>query len=549
MFLGTGVLAFACSLAADHGRAEPRFHAVAYVTDPRSHGTLGDSLLSLEEAILLHNGQLAFHQLSLTEQGQLSLIPGTGSTTDVTWIDIDGTSTPVITIERDLSPVLDTSFGLLIKGFNEPPVLDFSGANLTRGLFAPANSLALEDLVFSGGPYGVDVVQTDVAGQSGATLRRVRFENQAQFGLRVLAMTPGGIGRVILEDCAFTNVPDAILHDESGSGRTTIFEARNLSIRGAGRGLELVLGAAGSGRYLLDRLEIDASVAGLRILRPSGADRLASIESTAVRVQAPLAVAIDTSAPGITILRLRLWHLSATPGGTALQIGNQLGSFAGSLDEITLEGTTQLRSRGTALPLTLTNLRGRNASVSLATDVVQPLTVVDSRFDQCQIVNAGTAPIAFANCCVVGGSLGGTANAPILCSDSHLACATTHVQQTRPLAAPQLGSMSLTPNDVLVGAAVQFHADLPAGLAGVFLLGTTDPDPALLPQPYHLYSIPTLTVTLPGIYRAQQSLSLPVPNQAWLAGLDFVAQLVVVPDPGMVAPPIQLPPGRRFVLR
>jgi hypothetical protein len=549
MSLCAGVLALACSLAADHGGGATRFHAVAYVTDPLSHGTLGDSLLSLEEAILLHNGQLAFNQLSPTEQGQLSLIPGTGNTTDVTWIDIDGTSTPVITIERDLSPVLDTSFGLLIKGFNEAPVFDFSGTNLTRGLLAPANSLALEDLVFSGGPYGVDVVQTDVAGQSGATLRRVRFENQAQFGLRVRATTPGGIGRVILEDCAFANVPEAVLHDESGSGRTTIFEARNLSIRGSARGLELVLGSGGSGRYTLDRFEIDASITGLRILRPFGASRLAAIESTALRVQAPLAVSIETTPLGLTSVALRLWHLSAGPAGTALLLGAAGHRLIGTLDELTFEGAARIAAGASPVPLALANLRGRNASISLATDPVQPFGLSDSRFDQCQILNAGSAPITFVNCCVFGGSLGGTANAPMLCSDSHLACATTQVQQTRPLAAPQLGSMSLSPHDVLVGASVQLHADLPAGLAGIFLLGSTDPDPILLPQPFHLYSIPALTVTLPGIYRAQQSLSLPVPNQPWLAGFEFVAQLVVVADPGMVAPPIQLPPGRRFVLR
>jgi hypothetical protein len=96
----------AWAAVAGGGGAAPVFHAVAFVNDPLSHGQVGDGLLSLNEAILMHNGQLAYTQLSPAEQAQLSLIPGTGSTTDVTWIDIDTSNTPVITIQQDLAPVL-----------------------------------------------------------------------------------------------------------------------------------------------------------------------------------------------------------------------------------------------------------------------------------------------------------------------------------------------------------------------------------------------------------------------------------------------------------
>ena len=95
-------------LAAGHA-GPPPFHAVAFVNDPLSHGTVGDGLLSLNEAILLHNGQLAYTALSPAEQQQLSLIPGTGSTTDVTWIDIDSANTPVIASPHNSSTPKTTS--------------------------------------------------------------------------------------------------------------------------------------------------------------------------------------------------------------------------------------------------------------------------------------------------------------------------------------------------------------------------------------------------------------------------------------------------------
>src|SRR5688572_23622030 len=219
------------------------WHSVAFINDPLSHGLLGDSLLSLNEAILLHNGQLAFAALSPAEQAQLSLIPGTGTTTDVTWIDIDASNTPVITIEQDLAPVLDTTFGLLIKGFGGRPVLDFTGPGLTQGLVSPSNSLVLQDLVLLGGPFGADVVQTDVSGQAGMVLANVRFEGQANFGLRVTATVPNAVGRVILEDCEFVGCPNAIVLDESGPGRTTIVEMHGLFVRGATNGIDATLGA------------------------------------------------------------------------------------------------------------------------------------------------------------------------------------------------------------------------------------------------------------------------------------------------------------------
>jgi hypothetical protein len=86
--------AFACVLFAAAAAGSPgggpsgapSFHAIAFVNDPLSHGTLGDGLLSLNEAILLHNGTLLPSQLSAAEAAQLSLIPGTGNTSDVTWI-------------------------------------------------------------------------------------------------------------------------------------------------------------------------------------------------------------------------------------------------------------------------------------------------------------------------------------------------------------------------------------------------------------------------------------------------------------------------------
>ena len=65
--------AMLCWLVAGAGgggmpEAPPGYHAVAFINDALSHGTLGDGLLSLTDTILLHNGSLLFAQLSAAEQ-------------------------------------------------------------------------------------------------------------------------------------------------------------------------------------------------------------------------------------------------------------------------------------------------------------------------------------------------------------------------------------------------------------------------------------------------------------------------------------------------
>lgn len=529
--------------------APPPWHSVAFVNDPLSHGTLGDGLLSLNEAILLHNGQLLYAQLSAAEQMQLSLIPGTGTTTDVTWIDIDGSNTPVITIQQNLAPVLDTTFGLLIKGFGDRPTLDFSAAGITQGLVAPANAIALQDLVLSGGPFGLDVQQTDASGQPGCTLLNVAFLGQAQFGLRVVATTPNATGRLIVENCRFENCPIAITHDESPAGRTSIVELHQVDIVGAATGFDATLGAGGSTRYTFDRITIAASVRGIRIARSPTANRQTFLEGSFVRVRAPACAELQCHATGLTWALLNLWDLRAPTGGTAMVLGAPGSAWFGELNELTLDGACTFGAGNGGQPVRLHNLRCGNGAVVLATSPAQAFTLTDSRCDACALTTAGTGPIAATGCCFVGGSLAGLAAAPLQLTGCYATTVGANVQVAQGLPAPQLGRMSIAPEDVAVGGSVQFVADLPPGLIGVFALGFTDPTPTLLAPPVHLYFEPSSYVTAPGAYLLQQAFVWNVPNSPLFVATDLVVHLAVLPLAGTQAPWLQLPPPRRFVLQ
>ncbi|MBL8753506.1 MAG: hypothetical protein JNK15_09410 [Planctomycetes bacterium] len=537
-------------LAAGHV-GPPPFHAVAFVNDPLSHGTVGDGLLSLNEAILLHNGQLAYAALSPAEQQQLSLIPGTGGTTDVTWIDIDAANTPVITIQQDLAAVLDTPFGLLVKAFGGEVVLDFSGPGLTRGLAAPANAITVEDIVFQGGPYGMDVTQTDVTGQAGCVLQGVRFTGQATFGLRVRALTANGAGRVILDQCEFIGCPTALQLDESGSGRTSIVELHDVEVVGAALGCEVVLGAGGFSRCTFDRVAIAASGDGLRIVRGVGADRASYLEGALVRVRAGNAMEVACAASGAgTWAVLRGFDLRSTlVGGQALRLGQPGDALFGELAEFTVEGSVAIGAGAGAQPLQVVNARLRNGAVALATTAAQAFTLRECRFDASPLALTGTGPVLAAGCCALAGSIAGSATAPLQWDGGYAAAVGPFVVVANPLPAPHLGSASITPEDPVAGGAVTFAFDLPPGLVGVFAVSLTPASgPALLP-PFHVYCDPAAYVLAPGAYVLQQSFTWNLPAGSQFVGTDLVVQPVVLPLAGVPAPWLQLPPAHRFVLR
>jgi hypothetical protein len=526
-------------------------HAVAYVTDSLSHGQVGDGFLSLNEAIQLHNQTLSVNQLSAAEQMQVQLIPGTGPTTNVTWVDFDGTSTPTITIERDLDPVIDTTYGLYLRSVNEPTVLDFSTPGVLHGFRSSANSFELKDMILSGGPYGIDLVQTDVSGHAGLVLNRVRFEGQTQFAVRVATTTANGFGKLHAEDCTFLNAPTAIVWNENVAGRNTIFELVDCVVSGAAHGLDVELGAGGLGRYTLDRLTIDATQTGVRLLRPTGGNRNALLETQHIDVRAPSCVRIDGSPTGWTwAFQFRMWHLRCTgAGGTALSLGALGDNVYGTLEDLTLDGSSTVLSGGGSQALRLDNARCRNGNITFGTTVNQALSTAWTAFEQCQIATVGTAPVTFTDCSFRGGSLAGTAAAPALCTSSYVQNAGNHVVQTGSLPQPQLGTVQLSPDVVQIGTTATFQVDLPPGLFAVLLLGFTDPAPILLAQPLHVYSMPSATFTLPGVYRAQQGYGWPIPNFPIFVGLDLVLGAAVLPDPNVSAPAVQVPPGRRFALR
>lgn len=533
-----------CAPASPAAPGNPAVHAIAFVNDWRSHGVVGDDFLSLNEVIQLHNRTLTFFQLSVNEQNQIS---GLGQ--DVAWADIDATATPTITVERDLDVILDMPHGLLISGSNGLPVIDFTASTVQNGFRAISNYCNWRYLILHGGPFGIDLQQTDAI--YGTYLDSVVFELHTQFAFRCTGTQQNAGGRVLVNRCQFRSVPTCMQFDETAAGRSTFVFVGETRMANATTGLEVLLGNGGSGLCWLEKLEIAIPGTGIRIARPGGGSRALSIEATHLRVAAGSALEINGTPNADTSLTMRMLDLTATTvGGFALDVGPIGGRIRGVLEECRWQGNVDLHTGGAAGALAIGNVRAKLGNVSLGTNPSQQLTIRDSRFDSCSVATTGTGPIQIADSCLVGGTVTGSIVAPVQCTGSFLGTTVgTGVTVAGSLPAAQLGSMRVLPLDPTIGGSLTLQADLPAGLFAFLAMGATAATPFIQPPPMHVYLDLAGVYTFPGIYRLGQGITFPIPNNILLIGSDWVAQAAVFPDPGVQAPPLQLPPGSRFVIR
>jgi len=515
-------------------------HAVAFVNDPLSHGTVGDNLLSLNEAIRLHNRVLQFSQLSPAEQNQIS-----GFGLDVGWADIDESSTPVITVQQPLDAIVDMPHGFLIGGTNGRPVIDFTGTN--SGFVAVSDFCNWRELVVRGGSWGIDLTQTNAV--YGTQVVGVEFEQIATVGVRVRG-NGAGLGRVLFDNCKFTAVPDAIVVDETAPDRSGFFYANRMRFLGGNSAITLSLGNGFSTVCQFDKLEASTLVSGVRILRPNGANRILALQAQYWDVESATGFECE-SLPGplTTQLTMRMVQLrKRAPGNVVARFLPDSGSLLATLEEWTVDGSAVLAC-GTG-SMDLDNPRMANGTVALRAGTTDCVRVELARLDSCALVADGTARARVDASCIVGGSVAATGAGSLLLGTTYVGAPVGGaVQQLQPVAAAQLGSMSLSPRNPQLGGTISLQADLPSGCFGLFAMGVTAEFPTLQSYPVHVYMEPATIYTFPGIYTGQQGTTLAVPNNLALLDTDWTAQVVVLPLPGSTAPALSLPPGQRFVLR
>ncbi|HEU4418175.1 MAG TPA: hypothetical protein VFT55_04510, partial [Planctomycetota bacterium] len=215
----------------------------ANVTDPLSHGTVGDLVLSLDEAIRLYNGTLTASQLSPAEQACLA---GTGL---VATILIDAAVTPVITLQAPLTDLVGPGVHQHVHiegmtGGNGKPVIQ-GGAQPRVFTFRTINAM-LHGLRIVGGQVGFDGRMPQPASPAAhmAEIMECEFDGQTVAAVR-LHGTGTDESMVMVEDTSFSNMPLAFLLDDQTAGGMVMAEAERIDCDGVVLGCRVLENGTG----------------------------------------------------------------------------------------------------------------------------------------------------------------------------------------------------------------------------------------------------------------------------------------------------------------
>lgn len=522
------------------GEAKPLVHSVAEVSDPLSHGVVGDAFLSINEAIQLHNRTLLPSQLSAAEQLQLS---GAGS--DIAWINIDASSVPTITVERDFDVILDWPHGFLLQGYNGDAEIDFTGPGIQHGFRSTSNFASWRNLILRGGPRGIELQQTD-ASFGGTVLDHVTFVGQSVAGFVGAGTSANGYGRVLFTRCTFSNLPTAATWDETPAGRTSVFVAADTQVTGVANGFDVLLGAGGSAVVQIERVSLEASAAAMSVRRTANGDRALSANLVHLRTRGGSGLSVAGAPAAPTLLDARALDLVAQ--GSALALGSPGAGVSGLLEDSRVTGACSLHAAASG-PLDGNNLFVATGPATLSS-AGGGLLLRRSRFVGLALSTTGSASVAIEDGSVEGGTAQGTASAPLLLTRCHTtANVGPNVVATAPAAAPVLASLTVTPFVAVAGNSIQIASEMPPGFVALYVLGFPSPSPLFVAPDLHVYLDLATAVTLPGIAFGQQSSNVPIPNDPAFWDTDWVAQAAVLAPVGAAGPEVHTPPPQRFVIR
>lgn len=536
---------------------------IANVNDSRSHGAVGDTALSLDEAIQLANGTVLISALSAQERMQLSGVSGV-----VGRMEIRGATTPVITVERVLSDVIGQHHSHVhieivgIDGPAGPPVID--GGTQPIALPIRMNDATLENLVFRGGIVGIEYDSTlhyhpgELSEFSDLT-----FEGQRDAGLRILnpRSPPGMQAPLRLRDVRIRDTLAGIeIVDASQFGSTEV-RGENVEIERCDVGIKLSIDSLG-GLHLLELLRSRV----VSVNRCVAMDRLAAASSSRWGVRLVYgtyrafhrAFDVVSTASGATALELH--HLDVR-GGTAsadyaLIAGPQSGHFdvwatecrfAGPIAILTGAPTSSVRMHNDrfeagALSLSLAagvgDLRW-NTFLAFPIDIAPPTSALTTpvNFTGCELVRSDLNDRSAGRCSLSACYLGGSAvsgNVPVL----------------QPQLTPWIGSAAVTPSDPPVGTYVDLLLDLPPGTVAAWLLGAGIGNPITATTSFRFYIDMSAPIVLPGLHSLLGRVRLPIPNVNALRRRLLYAQPVQVSTQLQpLIPAVHLPVGGTIAIQ
>ena len=524
---------------------------VATVNDPNSPGTVGDQLLSLDEAIQLANGTLAAAALSPAEQAQ---VVGAGTPTVV---EVDRATTPTITLHATPSPIDRPAAGGIfeLRGVGGRPVLDASG--LALGLRVRTNGAVLSNLELSGGQVGIDADSSaGMVMNTRLMLSGLRVTGQSQAGIKLSAVGMMRMLMVTLTHSSFESLGTAIEVDDRSMNGPVMADIEFVTFENVARGLLASVNATGAMTMLrLWRCKM-AQSERLAVVRhdPASDQRImlmlvaSSFETTEDTVDATGSALVETA------VHVHASDILPAAGKNSFVLGPSTARIDFHASENTIRGDLDISEGPLNRRLWAWNNHFVDGTMSVR-NLGSPNSFRWNRFENCTIRNdvASTATFQHTSSEFSGCTFDGQAfAAPIALENCLLEnCAINgNVTQVSPAPSPWLGASWGSTDSPAVGSTLALHLDLPAGMMGIWQIGVSNSRVILTQEPWRDYAFVRPNILVPGIYAYRSTVSIPVPNDPNLIGQELYCWPTTAPFLGQAhIPPINLPRGVHLTIR
>lgn len=519
--------------------------AAAGVDDFQSHGTLGDNLLSLDEAIQLVNGTLTLAQLSVAEQARVT---GTGA---VLAIVVDASITPMITVQAPLTAIIGPTAStdtISVTGLGMPVLA--GGAQATIMSLA-SRYIAMQGFRFEDGAVAIDAKMPAPPGMTidKSVVGHCEFDGQTSAAVQLRADGTDRT-RLMLHDATITNAPIGFRIDDQSNNGQIMSENERIALDGVDLGCRVL--EDGNGSTTMWQFWRSTFVNGeslAKTTRSPTSDQLMMLRI--VHSDATCTgdvIDMEGTTAGTSMVHHHHGEWVAGPGKRCLWTHPRTAQFDIHGSEMEFYGDIEIGA-GTSTPrIWHQNNYYSNCTITLDNEGSLP-NLVWNRYENCNIVVPPLArsPVTIRSSQLINTNADSQSFlAPISLQDSHRVSGTLtgFASETSPAPTEFLGTTSVTPETPQVGGNLQLHADLPPGISMFWDFATSFTRPTTSSEPVRFYGDPASVVILPVVVINQSTLLLSIPNNPALVGLEFYVQGVCVPwQPMPHAPAFYLPRG------
>jgi hypothetical protein len=521
------------------------------VNDPGSHGAVGDSLLSLDEAIRVANGTLAPTSLSTAEQAQVS---GTGPT--VRLIEVDTARTPTITLQSLLTPILGSPaqphlhVGSHHAHGSSLPIIQ--GGSQPYAFAVRTYNCQIHGLRIVGGQVGVDVDIQPSGLPAGHMAEVMACELSGQTTAGVKAHGSGTAeSMVMLMHCELENMPVGFLIEDNTAGGMVMIEAERVHLDNVALGCRVIENGQGGNMSMFNLFRSEfhngATLAELRRSTTGAQQFMFRIVHSVAHCTGNV-VDVEGSAAGLTMFHHHHSDFEAGVGQKAFWVYPRTAEFDIHGSEMHFDGDVSIAANLASLRIWQQNCHYHGGTITLDVDGALP-NLLWNHYENCTFAVPTTArsPVAMRQSQLINTTVTGNSFlAPITLSGCMRSGGSLSGFASESQAAPTmfLGTTEVTPVAPQIGTSITLSTDLPAGIGVIWDLALSYERPNTTLEPVRFYGDPSTVIILPGMHVLQSQVLVPIPNDPILDGLEIYAQAIALPMAGQAhVPAYHLPRG------